>query len=634
MRKISALLYTFILTVSSVGQTLNVHVGNIVYQFPARQVGEMTYADGTTVSIMGKTFTLNDISYMTVDESEVTDNHVNIEYNSSSATIYVAGNVAQYVEPAISGAHVNITQTNTEAVDNDEIIYTLSGTTANGEFSLTGSYKCSIVMAGLTMTNPNGAAINITNGKRIQLSAKKNTVNTLTDSTDGEQKACIYSKGQLQLQGNGTLNIISNTKHGIKSGDYIEIKNLILNISKAVGDGISCNEYFLMESGTVTINGVGDDGIQCDLDGDTSTGETTDHEDEDSGNIYIEGGILNISTTATASKGIKATGTLWINENNSTANITVTNSGGVDTSDATDMSASACLKSDAAITIAGGTLTLTNTGQGGRAINSDGTLTISGGVINAKAQGSNYGSSSSGGGGGRPGGGGFPGSGGSSSTSHKYAKGVKADGNITVTGGTLNVTSANHEGLESKGTIDISGGQVAVQGSDDAINAASDFTISGGQVMGYSTGNDGLDANGNFYIKGGLVYAIGKTSPELGIDANTEGGKKLYVTGGTIVAIGGLESGSSLTQTCYSASSWSKNTWYSFTYGDQTFAFKTPASGGSTLVVSASSKPTIKSNVTVSGGTSIFSGMGNVNPTISGGSSVTLSTYSGGGGRW
>lgn len=127
---------------------------------------------------------------------------------------------------------------------------------------------------------------------------------------------------------------------------------------------------------------------------------------------------------------------------------------------------------------------------------------------------------------------------------------------------------------------------------------------------------------------------VRKTSPELGIDANTEGGKKLYVTGGTIVAIGGLESGSSLTQTCYSASSWSKNTWYSFTNGDQTFAFKTPASGGSTLVVSASSKPTIKSNVTVSGGTSIFSGMGNVNPTISGGSSVTLSTYSGGGGRW
>ena len=55
--------------------------------------------------------------------------------------------------------------------------------------------------------------------------------------------------------------------------------------------------------------------------------------------------------------------------------------------------------------------------------------------------------------------------------------------------------------------------------------------------MGYSTGNDGLDANGNFYIKGGLVYAIGKSSPELGIDANSEAQKKLYVTGGSSVSL-------------------------------------------------------------------------------------------------
>lgn len=631
MKKISAIFSVLIMTIPSLGQTLNVHIGNVVYQFPAGQIGEMTYTGGTAVDIMGKTFTLSDINYMTVDESEVTDNHVNVEYTSSSATVYVAGNVAQYVQPTVSGAHVSINQTNTAAIDNDEITYTLSGSTTDGEFALTGSYKCSVALAGLTMTNPNGAAINITNGKRIQLSAKKNTVNTLTDSSNGEQKACIYSKGQLQLQGNGTLNVVGNTNHGIKSGDYIEVKNLTLNITKAIGDGISCNEFFLMESGTITISGIGDDGIQCDLDGDTSTGETTDHEDEDTGNIYIQGGTLNISNTATASKGIKATGTLYINENSNATVITITNSGGVDTSDATDLSASACLKSDASIVIAGGTLTLTNTGQGGRAINSDGTLTISGGDITAKAQGSNYGSS---GGGEWPGGGGRPGSGSSSSTSHKYAKGVKADGNIVITGGTLNAYSANHEGLESKGAISISGGQVSVQASNDAINAASDFTISGGQVMGYSTGNDGLDANGNFYIKGGLVYAIGKTSPELGIDANTEGGKKLYVSGGTIVAIGGLESGASLTQTCYSASSWSKSTWYSLTDGNETIAFKTPASGGSTLVVSASSKPTVKSNVTVSGGTSIFGGMGNISPTVSGGSSVNMSTYTGGGGRW
>jgi hypothetical protein len=598
----------------------------------------MNYTDGQTLSVQGKIFNLSEIDEMIVDETEVTDNAVCICYDGTAATVSVAGNVAQYVEAIVSGAHVSIVQSlaaSSEDVEEpEEITYILSGQTTDGEFSLTGSYKCTLSLAGLSLTNPSGAAINIANGKRIKISAKKNTENTLTDGTGGSQTGCIYSKGQIHLQGNGTLNVVGKTKHAIKSGDYIAIKNLTLNITGAVADGISCNEYFLMESGSVSISGVGDDGIQCDLDGTTSTGETADHEDEDSGNIYIEGGTLKVAATATASKGIKATGVLNINENSEATTVTITNSGGADTSDETDISSSACLKSDKAIVIAGGTLTLTNTGQGGRAINSDGTLTISGGTINAQAQGSNYGSSGGGGGpggGGRPGGGGgWPGGGGSSSP-HKYAKGVKADGNITISGGTLNVYSKNHEGMESKGTITVSGGEVYAEASDDAINAASHLTISGGRVCGYSTGNDGLDSNGNMYIKGGLVYGICKGSPEVALDANTEGGYKLYLTGGTLIAIGGIEKGGSLTQSCYQASSWTKNNWYALTVGDETVAFKTPASGGSGIVVSGASKPSMKSGVTVSGGTSIFGGMGLLDGTVSGGSTVSLSSYSGGG---
>ena len=147
--------------------------------------------------------------------------------------------------------------------------------------------------------------------------------------------------------------------------------------------------------------------------------------------------------------------------------------------------------------------------------------------------------------------------------------------------------------------------------------------------MAYSTGNDGIDSNGNMYIKGGVVYAIGSSSPEVALDANTEGGKKLYVQGGTIVAIGGLESGASLSQSCYSASSWSKNTWYALTVENDVFAFKTPSSGGSGLVVSGASTPTLKSGVTASG-TAIFNGMGYYPASVSGGSSVSLSSYSGG----
>ena len=486
MKRTLLYIIALVLTIAATGQTLNVRVGSVTWQFPASQTGEMTYDNGETLTVMGKTFTLADISEMTVDDTEVTDNQVSVSYDGSSARVTIAGNVAPYVEPTVSGAHVTIAQTNTDAVDDDEITYVLSGRTTDGSLTLSGSYKCTVALAGLTLTNPSGAAISITNPKRIEISAKKGTENTLTDGSHGSQTACLYSKGQIQLQGNGTLNVAGRTKHAIKSGDYIEVKNLTLNITSAVKDGISCNEYFLMKSGTVTISGVGDEGIQCELDGTTSTGETTGHEDEDSGNIYIEGGTLTVSAAT--------------------------------------------------------------------------------------------------------------------------------------------------EGIESKGELRITGGEVTVNAKDDAINSAGDLTISGGAVYARSTNNDGIDANGNCYIKGGLIYAIGSNTPEVAIDANSEQRKQLYVEGGTIIAIGNLESGASLTQACYSSNSWNRNTWYALTVDNKTIAFLTPSSGGTTLVVSDAAQPTILSGVTVSSGTEIFSGSGYVDATVSGGTAVSLSSYTGGGG--
>ena len=151
-------------------------------------------------------------------------------------------------------------------------------------------------------------------------------------------------------------------------------------------------------------------------------------------------------------------------------------------------------------------------------------------------------------------------------------------------------------------------------------------------VCAYSLGNDGIDANGDCYIKGGVVYAIGTSSPEVAVDANSEGGYKLYLTGGTLVAVGGLESGSSLTQSCYSASSWSQNTWYGLTVGSTTYAFKTPSSGGTPLVVSGDSTPTLQSGVSVSSGTACFEEMFYTDASVSGGNSVSLSSYTGGNG--
>ena len=621
-KKIYALVAVLLLTVVATAQTLNVHVGNVTYQFPASRCGEMTYTGGTTLTILNKAFTLSDISSITVDDTEVTDNLVQVAYSGTSATVTVAGNVAQYVEPTVSGAYVSIAQSNTEAIDNDEITYQLSGTTTNGQFALSGSYKCTVMLAGVNLTCSSDAAINITNSKRIQISAKKETSNTLTDGANGSQKACLYSKGQLQLQGNGTLTVVGKTKHGIKSGDYITLKNLTLNITSAVGDGISCNEYFQMKSGTVTIKGVGDDGIQCDLDGDTSTGETDAHDDEDSGNIYLEGGTLTVTTTAAASKGVKAAGDMRVS--NGEINVTTTGNGTYD-SEEKDAKGCAGLDADGDMNINGGTLTLKSSGTGGKGIKADGTLTINGGTVNATASGSNYSYSSYSASAkaikagtrtevasvqayesGVPEGPGGPGGpGGHNNKNYTYS------GGIVINGGTIIAIAKSHEAIESKSTIEITDGYIYAESSDDAINSASDFTISGGYVMGNSSGNDGLDANGNFYIKGGNIFAVASRQPEVGIDANTEGGFKLYITGGNVAAIGGLENGSSLSGVTSKSSSYSKGSWYSFKSGSTTkFYFKVPSNSsmGSSMTIVSSSSPSVSTASSVT--SNIWNGYG------------------------
>jgi hypothetical protein len=645
MRQILSLI-ALVLTIAATGQTLKITTDSGTKEYQASQVTAnqpATFTGGSLLTIGNDVFNISDITSMLVvssSSSTVEANTVNIIYNGTTATVTKADNVAAYVTAEVSGAHVSITQSNTDAIDGDEITYVLSGSTTDGSLTLDGSYKCTVSLAGLTMTNPNGAAINITNKKRIQLSVKNGTENTLTDGSNGSQKACVYSKGQLQLQGKGTLNVAGNTKHAIKSGDYVTVKNLTLNITKAVGDGISCEEYFQMKSGTVTISGVGDDGIQCDLSGTTSTGETTDHDDEDSGNAYIEGGTLNITVTAAAAKGIKADGDMRISDGTITVKTT---GGGAWDSDDKKTKAASCLSADGDLRISAGTLNLTSTGAGGKGINVDGTFTATGGITTITTSGNAVVASSSG----------TISTATSSQQLDRYdsdykssPKGIKVDGAITISDNAIisvTTTGAGGEGIESKTNINITGGQVTVNAKDDAINSsyndatkgttgAGDLTISGGYVYARSTGNDGLDANGNCYIKGGLIYAIGTSTPEVAIDANSEEQKKLYVTGGTIVAIGGLENGASLTQSCYSTSSWNKNKWYALTVGSETFAFQTPSSGGNTLVVSGASQPTLKSGVTVSSGTKIFDGAGYIEATVTGGSSVSLSSYTGGGG--
>ena len=635
-----SVLCTLYFVTLSFAQTLNVQVGHVLYQFPAAQTAQMPYENGSTLSVMGKVFNLREIDSMYIDETAVTDNTVKVVYSDASADITVAGNIARLLTIAQTGAHVSIIQSADVA---EEITYTLSGASSNGGFYNEGEFKATVELNNLNLTNISavysGAAVHIQNSKRIKVKPLNGTTNTLVDAAGGKQKGCLYIKGHAEFAQKGTLNVTGNVKHGIKTGEYITVKNATINVLSSVGDGINCEQFFLMQSGAITLSRIGDDGLQCDIEDTTtgSTGQTTDHEGEDSGNIYISGGSISVSVSAAAAKGLKAEGDAYIT--GGTINATTTGGGSWD-SEELKTKACAGLSADGNIAISGGTLTLTSTGAGGKGISGDGTFVVSdSAVITVKTSGQAVVASSTG----------TISTVSNSSTLDRYStnyksspKGIKIDGAITISGGKISITTsgAGGEGMESKSTLNISGGEVAINAYDDAINSASTLTVSGGLVYARATNNDGIDANGNCYIKGGLVYAISATSPEVAIDANNEGGYKLYVQGGTIVAIGGLENGASLTQSCYKASSWSKNTWYALTVGSNVFAFKTPSSGGSTMVVSGASTPTLKSGVTASG-TEIFDGVGFYPATATGGSSVSLSSYTdggggpgGGGGRW
>ena len=448
------------------------------------------------------------------------------------------------------------------------ICYIVSGTTSKGSFTVVGDKKYEVMLNGANITNPDSAALNLLSKKRAYVVLADGTSNVLTDGTSSQNdhKGALYCKGKLLFSGTGSLEVYGNYNNAIHSADYILFSTGSNIYAKSTANhGIKAND-----------------------------------------GIFINGGILNVEVSAAAAKGINCESNIVVSGGRTT--VITTGNGTYDTDDK-EAKGSAGIKADSTFTMYGGELWLKSTGSGGKGINVDQGADFNGGSVYVVTTGSQY----------------------KYSNDTASPKGIKADGAITISGGRIWVRTSgtNGEGIETKSTLTITDGEVACYAYDDAINSKSTMTISGGYVYAHGQHNDGLDANGNIYIKGGVVFAVGSGSPEVAIDANTEGGYKLYVQGGTIVAVGGLESGSQLSQACYQAS-WSSNTWYSLSGATSSLAFKTPSSGGSGLVVSTASTPSLQSGVTVSGGTSLFGDLANWGGTATGGSSVSLSSYSGG----
>ena len=249
---------------------------------------------------------------------------VKVEYNGNSAVVTIPAAASGYVSN-LNGesSHVKLLQTSTTTKNPGEIIYQLSGESDNGEFYLTGEYKATLQLNGLTLANPDSSAVHIKDGKRIKVSMTANTVNTLSDGVaDSTSKGCFHCKGHTEFVGKGTLNVSSSFNHAIYSKEYVTVKNCTINVTGAKKDGIHCQEYCLISSGEVNISGVEDDGIQVELKDSVATGQTLNHEDENSGNFYMTGGTVAINEIG--GYCIKAYGSITMtggNQNFDTSNI-------------------------------------------------------------------------------------------------------------------------------------------------------------------------------------------------------------------------------------------------------------------------------------------------------------------------
>lgn len=493
-----------------------------------------------------------------------------------------------------------VTADNTQFDEN--VKFTLSGSTSNGFFKTYSNNRQALVLNGVSLTNPNGAAIDNQGKKRYYLVV--NGTNTLADgasaaystSNDEDQKAVLFSEGQIVFSGSGKLTVNANNaqaKSGIASDDYLyvtETPAITVTAGNKAGHGIRGKDY-----------------------------------------VRIAGGTLNVTTKAAMKKGIGSDGFVLVEGGNTTINV----SGGTayDSEDQ-EYKGSAGIKADNYFGMTGGTVIITNSGAGGKGVHAgsydyDPTTHvvndsyISGGTLTITTTGSESNDVSS--------------KGIKVGWVTKNGSGERATvtgygGSLKISGGKVIVKVSKSEGIEAKGNLVISGGETYVYSTgDDAINCQAELDVTGGYVYAFSSANDAMDANHDLKISGGYVFAVcTKGSPEVAMDANTESQYKLYIeSGATVVAYGGLESGYSASQSIYSMSC-SAGNWNALSNGN-TFlaAFKAP-SGASSVAVSAPSLSKGYSGVSVSG-TNLCNGVWAADG-ISGGSSVNLNTYSGGGG--
>ena len=269
-----------------------------------------------------------------------------ININFSGDAVSITGTVPGVTVQA-DGGHVTVLNMS------GPVKFVVSGFTSNGSLKFYGDKRFQVLLNGADITNPNGAAINNQGSKTMYVVLAEGTVNHLQDGADyvmvdeEDQKAALFSEGQIILSGKGKLEVLAVGRGGIRSDDYIRIRpGVQLYIESSALDGLRAND-----------------------------------------GIIIDGGAINVETKGLGAKGVRSEGAMQINGGRLVAishgdcRIGATEDGDADTT------ACAALVCDTLLTVNGGDIRLKATGDGGKGLNAKQDVIILGGSFQAVATG-------------------------------------------------------------------------------------------------------------------------------------------------------------------------------------------------------------------------------------------------------
>lgn len=197
--------------------------------------------------------------------------------------------------------------------------YVLTGTLNDGQIYVdcVDAGEVILVLNNASITNDDGACIFIKKAQSAEVNMMEGTTNTLTDGTSyvfdnpeaDEPNAALFSKEDLVINGNGTLEVNGNYMNGIVSKDalIIDSGNVVV---KAAHHGIKGKDYLLINGGNIDVNAVGD-GLK-----------STNADSELVGYVEIAGGDVKIYSEDEAIQAVSR-----ITIKGGTTSITSTNNG-------------------------------------------------------------------------------------------------------------------------------------------------------------------------------------------------------------------------------------------------------------------------------------------------------------------